>query len=166
MVEKIILNLLHVRLFSFSFHKFPPSTKQIGKRNDIFIFMRQLALSPISRQHFLPVVDHALAVYKLWYQHIDHLSKKARYSLGDKIGSLLIEILELLFIASYKNREEKSSTLETATRKIDLLKFFLQITWEVQALDDKKYIALSEQIQELGKMVGGWKKSLLPKTPM
>ena len=39
-----------------------------------------------------------------------------------------------------------------------MLKFFLQISWEIRALDDKKYIALSGYLTEIGKMLGGWIK--------
>lgn len=30
------------------------------------------------------------------------------------------------------------------------------ILWETQSLDNKKYISLSEKMEELGKMLGGW----------
>lgn len=74
-------------------------------------------------------------------------------------------MLEYLFIASYQNRSEKLPTILAAVRKIDLLKFFLRIAWELHALDDKKYTLLSEKVDELGRMVGGWRKGLEAKTP-
>jgi len=46
-----------------------------------------------------------------------------------------------------------------------VLKFFLQIAWEIKALENKKYIALSEKLNEVGKMLGGWRKGLENKTP-
>lgn len=50
--------------------------------------------------------------------------------------------------------------LQKANGKLDLLKFFLQISWEIKILDNKKYIVLSEQLNEIGKMIGGWSKGL------
>jgi hypothetical protein len=47
-----------------------------------------------------------------------------------------------------------------AIRKIDTLKIFLMIIWETKSLDDKKYIALSAPIDEIGKMLGGWSGQL------
>ncbi|MEK7134943.1 MAG: four helix bundle protein [Patescibacteria group bacterium] len=44
--------------------------------------------------------------------------------------------------------------------KLDLLKFFLQISWEVKVLDNKKFILLSEKLNEIGKMIGGWLRQL------
>lgn len=43
-------------------------------------------------------------------------------------------------------------------------KFFLQIAWEIKALDNKKYIMLSECLNEIGRMLGGWIKGLKSKT--
>ena len=30
------------------------------------------------------------------------------------------------------------------------------VLWETKSLDDKRYIALSEKIEEIGRMLGGW----------
>jgi hypothetical protein len=43
--------------------------------------------------------------------------------------------------------------------------FYLRIAWEVHALDTKKYAELSLKMDEAGRMVGGWKKGLISKTP-
>ena len=45
----------------------------------------------------------------------------------------------------------------------DILKFMLQIMWEINLLDNKKYIALSKHLEEIGRMLGGWQKKT--KTP-
>jgi hypothetical protein len=46
---------------------------------------------------------------------------------------------------------------------MDIAKFFLQIAWEIKALDTKKYILISEQLNEVGRMLGGWSRQLLKK---
>jgi len=113
----------------------------------------------------LPVIEHAVAVYKNWQEYRSHFPKKLRYTLGDKIDTLFIQILELLFVASYQNKNEKLPTISMALRKADILKFLLRIAWEVRAIETKKYIDISERMQELGRMIGGWKRGLESKTP-
>jgi hypothetical protein len=93
------------------------------------------------------------------------LPKKCRYTLGDRIDNLFIQMLEYLFVASYQNKNEKLPTIIAALRKTDVLKFLLRVAWELNALDTKKYAAISEDMQELGRMIGGWKKGLESKTP-
>jgi len=71
-----------------------------------------------------------------------------------------LEVIELIIKASYSDKLEKFISLKNASVKLDLLKFFLQITWEIKSLDNKKYILISEKMNEIGKMLGGWIKAL------
>lgn len=106
-----------------------------------------------------------LSVYKLWFGYRDHFPKKSRYTLGEKIDARFIQVLELLFIASYQGVSEKLPTIERALTGVDTLKFLLRLAWDLRILDDKKYTALSEGLQEIGRQVGGWRKGLQKKTP-
>ena len=47
-----------------------------------------------------------------------------------------------------------------AIRKTDTLKILLMILWETKSLDNKKYVALSIKIDEIGRMLGGWNGQL------
>lgn len=93
------------------------------------------------------------------------MPKKSRYVLGDKIDARFVQVLELLYVASYQSPAEKLPTLERALTGVDTLKFLLRVAWEVQALDNKKYISLSEKLAGVGREVGGWRKGLQSKTP-
>jgi len=88
-----------------------------------------------------------------------------RYTLGEKIDTTFINILECLFVASYQSRSEKLPTILLAIGKTDILKFFLRVSWELRALDNKKYVLISEKMNDLGRMIGGWKKGMESKTP-
>ncbi len=94
-----------------------------------------------------------------------HFPKTSRYTLGSKIDSLFVEIAELSVTASYLNRAHKFPYVQKAVLKLDILKFFLQVSWEIKALDNKKFIMLSEKLDEIGKMLGGWLKQLSRENP-
>lgn len=98
--------------------------------------------------------------YKLVYQYIQLFPKKDKYTLGQKIDNLTLETLELVFLAVNLSREEKYKTLQKASLKIDLLKILVRLAKEVRALDNKKYIQLQQELQEIGRMIGGWIRSL------
>jgi hypothetical protein len=91
--------------------------------------------------------------------------KDFRYSLGTKIDRSLIETAELLFIASYLGKDEKTPYLRKANTRLDLAKFFLQILWDVGGLDNEKYILLSEKFDEVGRQLGGWISGMKSKPP-
>ena len=77
-----------------------------------------------------------------------------------KIDSLFLEVIENTIKAGYSDKLEKQIFLKRGSTKLDLLKFFLQIAWEIKSLDNKKYIKLSEKLDEIGKMLGGWIKAI------
>jgi len=53
-------------------------------------------------------------------------------------------------------REEKLPYVRLSIRKVDTLKIFLMMLWETKSIDNKKYIILSEKIDEIERMLGGW----------
>jgi len=110
----------------------------------------------------LPILRKLIAAYKLWQEYLPHFPTISKYTLGEKIDGLFIELAELIFIARYANKKTKISYLKKSSLKINLLKFFLQVSWEIRALDNKKYIALSKNINEISNMIGGWIKKETP----
>ena len=63
--------------------------------------------------------------------------------------------------ASFLPKNEKLTYVKIAVRKVDTIKIFIQLIWEIKIFDDKKYIALSEKLNETGKMLGGWHNNLI-----
>lgn len=108
----------------------------------------------------LPLLQRLKTAYRLWYDIVPHIPKLHRYTFGRKIDTLFLESLEILFRAQYAKPEQKLQHLVAATGKLDLLKFFLQIGWENKLVDNKKYLALSAELDEIGRMLGGWKRGL------
>ncbi len=101
--------------------------------------------------------------YGTWQQYLQHFPKSHRFTIGSKVDVIFLESIELSFLASYSSGEEKLSLVGKTISKVDLLKLLLQLAWEVTALDNKKYVHLSEQLDEIGKMLGGWKRQLINK---
>jgi hypothetical protein len=108
----------------------------------------------------LPIIHYLVRTYKLWHEFLPHIPKDARYTLGGKIDSSLVETIEAVFIASFLAKERKRAYVERAAAKLDLAKFFLQVAWEIKVLDNKKYALISEQLNEIGRMLGGWLRQL------
>jgi len=92
----------------------------------------------------------------LWHEYHSTLPKIHRYSLGARIDGLFIDVMEAVSAAAFLSREEKLPYVRLAARKIDTLKLLLMILWETKSLETKKYAALSEKMDEIGKMLGGW----------
>lgn len=119
----------------------------------------------IQKTSDLPIINKLNLAYTAWQQILVNLPKSCRPTLGRKIDLFLLETAELLFISANSARENKLPILEKANVKLDLAKFFLQIAWQLKAIDDKKYINVSAELEEVGKMLGGWKNELKKKLP-
>ncbi len=104
----------------------------------------------------IPLLAKTKELYLEWYIYFKTLPKEHRYSLGKKVDEILTEIIEAISAASFLLRTEKIPYVRLAIRKNDTLKIFLLLLWETKSLDNKKYISLSEKINEIGKMLGGW----------
>lgn len=108
----------------------------------------------------MPILEHVKESYLLWHEYYSILPKVHRYTVGEKIDTLFIEIMEAVSGAAFLSGSEKLPWVRAATRKLDALKLLLLILWESGSLLDKKYIALSAKVDTVGKMLGGWQGQL------
>lgn len=108
----------------------------------------------------IPIIRKLYELYKLFYSYLALFPKKDKHNLGAKCESYIIDTLELLLAASSVAKSDKKQYLMRANVKFDALKIFLRIAKEMRLLDSKKYIELQTYIQEIGKMLGGWQRSL------
>ncbi len=74
---------------------------------------------------------------------------------------MFIEIIESVSTAAFLSKEEKLPYVRLGIRKLDTLKILLMILWETNSINDRKYIALSVPLDEIGKMLGGWYGQLM-----
>lgn len=99
--------------------------------------------------------------YLLWHNYCQDIPKSQRHSFGYRIDTLFVEIIEAIAAASFSSPEEKRPFVRLSIKKIDALKILIMILWESKSLEDKKYIALSVKLDEIGRNLGGWSGQLL-----
>lgn len=108
----------------------------------------------------IPVIKKVYELYKTFYDYSKLFPKKDRYALGSKCEEYIISTLELLLAASSAQRGEKQIFIKQANIKFDALKIFIRIANDIKIIDTKKYLVLQKYLQEIGRMLGGWQKSL------
>lgn len=111
------------------------------------------------------MLEKAAAAYARWHGALQHFPRLSRYTLGTKIDLLFSDLLECILLASYAGKDQKRGFILRASSKLDLLKFFLQLAWELKVLDNKKYLGISAPLTEVGKMLGGWQRQVVRETP-
>jgi hypothetical protein len=88
-----------------------------------------------------------------------------RLGIGQKIENLFLSVLELTFYSSYLPPEHKIIMLGKTISRLDILKFFIQLSWENKLISTEQHIELSQKLEEIGRQLGGWKKGLETKLP-
>lgn len=107
----------------------------------------------------LSVIKKIYELYKSFYGYSKLFPKKDKYTLGSKCEMYILSVLELLIATGSASKNEKIVFIRKANIKFDTLKILIRLSNEIKMLDDKKYLALQKQIQEIGRMIGGWQKS-------
>ncbi len=113
----------------------------------------------------VPIIQQTLDLYKELYENIKKFPKKDQYLIGKRCEDALLSFLEYALLASSAPKEQKARLLNIAAGKFDVLKVLLRLARELKILDTKKYIFLEVKIREIGKMLGGWIRSLTTQTP-
>ncbi len=117
-----------------------------------------------SQSTFPPVIEHLKSAYKQWIVIERNLPKCERFGLGQRVDLLFTDLLDILQKASFSPVEAKIPLLGDSLVKIDSLRFFIQLCWELKLIPSKQFTTIGEAVENIGKMVGGWRKGLLAKT--
>jgi hypothetical protein len=80
--------------------------------------------------------------------------------LGERCQNTLLEILELLILAYAKSTPSKRLILGKADTQLKVLQYLVRVCYDVKAINKKQYLVLQALLQEIGKMLGGWIKSI------
>ena len=88
---------------------------------------------------------------------IDKFPRVRKFTLGDQIEKTSLDTLRLLIRAKY--RREARPVLEEANIGLNELRFLLRLAKDLHCLSIKSYGFASEQIDGIGRELGGWMKS-------
>lgn len=110
------------------------------------------------------MIEHTKEVYRAWVPIRRNMPRTERFGIGERIDSRLLGLMELLRKASYSAIPQKIAILEQASLTTDSIRFFLQLAWEVELMPNVQYAPLANTVEEIGRMIGGWRKGLITKT--
>lgn len=88
------------------------------------------------------------------------IPKKDRFGIYLKIENVCLEIVSLTISAAFESKNNKLPILNSTRIRIELLKRLIRIIRELNIIENKKYIDLELDLQEISKMTAGWIKYL------
>lgn len=88
------------------------------------------------------------------------IPKQDRYVVWQRVENTNLDLTELLLHATALYKTEKLPLLDKASVKLNLLRVLIRLSHDTKAIDGKKYTTIQQQIDEIGRMLGGWIKSI------
>lgn len=94
----------------------------------------------------------------LWLMpQIEKFPRGLKFTVGDRIVENLLDSLETLLEAVYT--KEKGLHLRRLNLQIEKIRYLIRLSKDLRAMSIKQYGYISGEINELGRMVGGWVKN-------
>ena len=95
----------------------------------------------------------------LWLiPHLDKFPRVRRFTLGERLESTLIEVLELLVEAAFSR--VKQDALKRANLRLEVVRHLWRLAHELQVIPLRQYEHGSRLMDDLGRQVGGWLRTL------
>ncbi len=108
----------------------------------------------------IPIFHKIYELYKLLHSHHHCIPKSERYTLWQKCENTTLALLEALIETGHRKGDDRTCALYLVSNKLDLLKVLIRLAKETRTLNNKQYLEIQEIIQEIGRMIGGWIKSV------
>ncbi len=86
--------------------------------------------------------------------------KAEKYTLGELLENTALSLLLYIIDAGKQKREWKIPPLESALLAQEKLKILVRLALDLKQIPERRYIDFEKRLQEIGRMLGGWRKSL------
>lgn len=102
----------------------------------------------------------AMHVFLRWaIPAIGKFPRDQKFLLGDRIQAIGLDALERLIAATYTR--DRRALLDAANLDIEKLRHLFRIAFDLRVMDARRHEHAQRQLQEIGRMVGGWRRQAL-----
>ena len=88
---------------------------------------------------------------------VEKFPRSQKFTLGDRIVNLSLDTLDVLIEATYTRK--RLPLLQKANVQLEKLRYLIRLCHDFKLLSSKQYAYISNEINEVGKLVGGWIRS-------
>lgn len=115
------------------------------------------ANSPVAARHTGPALE-AMYQFMLWLvPTVEKFPRSQKFLLGDRIQSTALDVLERLIEATYTRA--RGPILISANLGIEKLRILFRLSFDLKLLDPRRYEYAARCLDEVGRMIGGWRKA-------
>lgn len=104
----------------------------------------------------LAVVLYDLSVW--FFGRTNRFPKNYRVTLGDRVDGVLLDMLTIVQRLPYV--EDRRLALNELNMELNVLRVLVRLCVDLKCLEVRQYEYAAEQMEDIGKQVGGWLRSL------
>jgi len=108
----------------------------------------------------LSVIVSTQGLYKKVSNLTQKLSSLKKQTIGRRLEDSLLQLLELLILAKHAPKAHKAAYLIKATAQAEIVQFHLRTLLEQKLANETTLHQLQAHMLEIGRMLGGWYKSV------
>ena len=109
----------------------------------------------------VPIIVSLYQFYGSFHEILITFPKSERYNLGASCQTEMLFILKLcLKSASTSDLSQKADYLHEASTSLDALRLLLSLCKDCKCISNQPYQQLDSKLSEIGRMLGGWLKSM------
>ncbi|KKU68885.1 MAG: hypothetical protein UX89_C0001G0076 [Parcubacteria group bacterium GW2011_GWA2_47_16] len=143
--------------------EFTPRIEQIFKGNDRIVNMSKSVFTLSLSLASASILQSIKEGYLLWLSIVPHIAKGARYTLGVRIETLFLDLLERTYTAYFTSREqltEKKKGVAECIHLLDILKYLVSVAWEGKVISNTQVEMVAVKLEEASRRFIAWKSSL------
>ncbi len=88
---------------------------------------------------------------------VEKFPRSQKFLLGDRIQTSAVDVLERLIEATYT--KARSDMLTAANLGVEKLRILFRLAAELRCLDTRRYEYAARSLDEIGRLIGGWRKA-------
>jgi hypothetical protein len=106
----------------------------------------------------LPIYIKTYKFIKFVYRIVQQFRKEYKYTLGAELQQIIWQILDEIIRTNSLPDNQKREGLEEISQLFDKFKIRFRFAYEIGLMTDKKFGIAQKEMEEIGRMIGGWQK--------
>jgi hypothetical protein len=153
--------LLNIGTVALPFPKLVPRLKKALGRDHFVEYIGDNRHHRRTMQQLdIPIITKTYELYRALHDLQKGIPKMERYSLWRRVEATALQMLEGFVHVGYLPCEQRAQKLTRLAADVDMLRMFIRLTVDIKVLPMKKAVAIQERLDEIGRMLGGWMKSV------
>ncbi len=111
----------------------------------------------MARYAHLPIFQKSYELLKWIYFFVSKFPKAEKHALGQKVKQTAMDFLDQVIRAN--GAKNKAPNLEEAAQLLEILRIHVRLSFDLSLINQKRYELLSGKIDEIGRMLGGWRRA-------